>query len=75
MNSKNILLFLLGFAGAYLIFRNKNTNTSSTTNDNTSTNTSQSGGHIITHPSDIETVSNDSLNIPAPDINIILPKP
>jgi hypothetical protein len=75
MNSKTILLFLVGFASAYLIFKNKNTNTQSTTTDNVSTDSSESGGHIITHPLEINTPTSDSIDIPAPDINIILPRP
>ena len=75
MNSKNILLFIVGFASAYLIFKNKNNNTQSTINDKTSTDSTQSGGHIITHSLDVNIPTNDSVDIPAPDINIILPKP
>lgn len=76
MNSKSILLFLVGFASAYFIYRNKKTDSPTPlSNNTTASNTNQSGGHLIIQPIEVGTPTTDTLNVPVPDINIILPKP
>lgn len=72
MNSKSILLFLVGFGVAYVIFRNRNTATQLNTANTSNGNANQSGGHLIIHPIDVDTTP---IKFPAPDASIILPKP